>query len=200
MKALKFFVDPLAAAMAVFWLFVAMPIFSVGLIYGTLIYDKNGIETIIDVLIVAVFYLLDIALYAVSIYCFPQWFSTVKLTPENIIYKTSFHKELAFSYRHFRNVKIASYSHIYGRRYFLVLSSLYLSPSVLMNINQLRCDENTIKIKISKQKCNKLCKILPPVVGQKLNDFCNNKKTDILFDVDKEQKKYYRVQRKKRKK
>ena len=199
MKKMKFFVDPLAAAMAGVWLFVAMPVFSAALIYGTLIYDKNGIETIVDVLICAVFYLIDIALYAVSIYCFPQWFATIELTKENIIYKTPFHKSQTFSYRYFRNAKIASYNHIYSRRYFLVLSSRALIPSMLMNVNQLRCDEKTIKIKISKQKCDKLYEVLPPDVSQKLKDFYNDKKTDILFDVDKERRKYNRAQRTKRK-
>ena len=97
MKTKKYFCDPLAAAMASVWLFIAMPFCSAALIYGTLIYENNGIETILDVFIVIIFYLLDIALYVISIYCVSQWYASVKLKTTGIIYIIPFRKKKEIS-------------------------------------------------------------------------------------------------------
>lgn len=200
MKTIRMFCDPLATAMATVWLCIAMPFCSVALIYGTLIYEKNGIDTIFDVIVVVIFYLLDIVLYIISIYCVPQWFASVKLTTEGIIYLIPFRKKEKIAYERFKYVKIAYYTHIFKKRHFLVLSQNYILPSILININQLKCNNTVVKLKISNKNYRALCRVLPKNVKNELELFYNNNRTDIAFDIEAETKKTLRLGKGKRKK
>ncbi len=199
MKKIKVFCDPLATAMASVWLFIAMPFCSAALIYGTLIYEKNGIETVFDVIIVVIFYLLDIITYAISIYCLPQWFASVKLTNEGIIYQIPFRKKEKMEYDQFNYVKIAYYTHIFKKRYFLVMSKKHIPASVLCNINQLKPDETVVKVSLSKRNYSLLYRVLPDNIKNELKLFYDGCKTDIAFDIDAETKRIHRSEKRKRK-
>ncbi len=199
MKTIKIFCDPLAAAMASVWLFIAMPFCSAALIYGTLFYEKNGIETALDVFIVVVFYLLDIGLYVISIYCAQQWFESVKLTTAGIIYSVPFRKKKIFAYDHYKYVKIAYYTHIYQKRHFLVLSKNPIPASMLCKINRLRSSDTVVKLHVSKKNYRALCRVLPDNITNELKAFYNNGQTDIAFDIDKETKKALKLKKRKHK-
>ncbi len=199
-KAIKVFCDPLATAMASAWLFIAMPFCSAAFIYGAFIYESNGIETVSDVIIVAIIGLVFVATYAASIYCLPQWFASVKLTASGIIYHTPFHKEKETAYDRFNYVKVAYYTHIYKKRYFLVMSRKFIPSSDLCNINHIKSDEKVVKVSLSKRNYRLLCRVLPDSIKNDLELFFNDGKTDIAFDIEAEEKRIHRSERRKRKK
>ena len=199
MKTKKYFCDPLAAAMASVWLFIAMPFCSAALIYGTLIYENNGIETILDVFIVIIFYLLDIALYVISIYCVSQWYASVKLTTTGIIYIIPFRKKKEIAYEYFKYVKIAYYTHIFKKRHFLVMSQKYILSSDLCNINQLKSDNTIVKLNLSNKNYRSLCRVLPDNITKELESFFNNCQTNIAFDIAAEKTKALKLITRKRK-
>jgi hypothetical protein len=89
--------------------------------------------------------------------------------------------------------------HIYQKRFFLVLSRSYITPSQLMNVNQLRCDDTLIKIKITKRRYRTLVKILPDGIKENLVSAWNGELGEDDFNIEAEIKRQHRKQKQKKK-
>ena len=199
MKRIKLFCDPMVAAMGGIWAGFMMPGFLILTIY-TLYFDPDAFGTLFDKIVVGLlFYMLEAVLCVIIIKCAPIWFAYVKIHSRGIVLGAPFSKKIKFSYNDFRYVKIAYYVHIYQKRFFLVLSRSYITPSQLMNVNQLRCDDTLIKIKITKRRYRTLVKILPDGIKENLVSAWNGELGEDDFNIEAEIKRQHRKQKQKKK-
>ncbi|MBQ8431910.1 MAG: hypothetical protein IJX28_03405 [Clostridia bacterium] len=138
----------------------------------------------------------------ISVKCVPQWFGYIKINAQGITWCAPFSKKIDFLYDDFTFVRIAYYTHIYKKRFFLVLSRRYLSPNQLINVNQLRSSETFVKIKITQRRFRVLSEILPNTISHSLIGAWNGDFSKGSFNIEAEMKKQAqrRRQRKKRKK
>lgn len=200
MKKIKLFCDPMVAAMGSIWAFLFTPLYFIIIIDTLYFYENNGIDTIFNAICASLIcYIPGIALCVITIKCASIWFAYVKIHSQGIVLGAPLSKKIKFSYNDFRYVKIAYYVHIYQKRFFLVLSRSYITPSQLMNVNQLRCDDTLIKIKITKRRYRTLVKILPDGIKENLVSAWNGELGEDDFNIEAEIKRQHRKQKQKKK-
>ncbi len=196
MKVKRLFCDPMIAAGACGAYFLSVPL-SFFIVWDIFFYDTSWKRSIGDTICVIIVLLIVFGWFAILTYCSTSFFASVKLTEKCVIYKCPFHRKKIIEYDHFKFVKIASYMHIHTRRYFLVISQKTISPSVMIHINQIKCSDKCIKIKLSNRNYRILCYVLPDNIKQQLQCLNNDALKDVVFDIDREKK---RMQKKAKKK
>lgn len=204
MKRIRLFCDPMLVTMANIWWFLIIPFCTTIFIEGFFFSESSNLDTASDIVISALLCLLPVSCYLIFPKAASIQYSYVVITPTGIIMVSPFKEKATYSYKDFKSIKIAYYRHLYENRYFLVLSRGFISMHDLTHINQLKCSDSVVKIKITKRRYRILCEILPEYIKNQVvsamenSDFCVN--IDIERTNQQRQKMIKRKKEKRRKK
>lgn len=201
MKRIRLFCDPMLVTMANIWWFLIIPFCTTIFIEGFFFSESSNLDTASDIVISALLCLLPVSCYLIFPKAASIQYSYVVITPTGIIMVSPFKEKATYSYKDFKSIKIAYYRHLYEKRYFLVLSRGFISMRDLTHINQLKCSDSVVKIKITKRRYRILCEILPEYIKNQVVSAMEN--SDFCVNIDTErtnQERQKMIKRKKKKK
>lgn len=176
MKRIKMFCDPLAASIGISFA-LSYSLAGVFLIFMCF-YLKPPLWFII--FLIGCYSVLIIA----SFKAIPQAVSFVELDSEGVRLNALLKKTYKIPYVKFKFFKIVYYTHIYKKRYFVVMGRLPISMSDLAHANKLQNSEDLIKIKLTKKSYNRLCQILPEWHKNQLENVLEGSKSEVAFDAE----------------
>jgi hypothetical protein len=134
--------------------------------------------------IVFIYFLLPVILLVIDIWCIPQWYSFIELDSEGMQLNTIYRKKNKIPYRNLSYFQIASYRHVYRKRFFLLLGVRGVSLEMLTNINRVQNSETLVKIKLSPRTNKMLLNILPDVQKEKLKYALQVGLPKVAFDTN----------------
>ena len=110
--------------------------------------------------------ILAVCVLLVFIVTLPKFLTIIEFNNQEIIVKTPFKTKTKISYSSYKYMFLAYYRQgkQHGLSYFrlfLVVSQKWISNAELTHINTVENNEQTIKIKLSKNRCKKLFHIFP---------------------------------------
>ena len=122
-----------------------------------------------------IFVVMAIAVVIVWLMCSPQWYSYIRLTNENVEFKSAFSQKKIISYRYYKNIYVAHYTHrgIFPFGYkvkFVVLSQVKMNELQLRNINMIKPSISTIIIKYNTKNLAFLKQNLPNYLWLKIQN------------------------------
>lgn len=106
------------------------------------------------------FIFLGVAMIGAGLLCMPRWLEIITFENDVIKFKSAFHKEIIKLSINYQFVYLAYYSHIGLPIKFIVISQRKLTKNELENINQIKSNEQIIKIRYSKKTISKLQQVL----------------------------------------
>ena len=107
-------------------------------------------------------------------------FSNVVFSEDNIAFKSLFHKTITYNYEQYRYIYRGQYFHgnIFGQGIlveFIIFSQNSISTNDLYSANRIANSAETIKIRFSFKRYEKLCAIVPVSMRVKLDKMFNSK-------------------------
>ncbi len=93
--------------------------------------------------------------------CSPRYFAYIILKDDHIEFGTAFSKKKVVNYSSYGNIYIANYTHLFLKKYFIVLSQIDISMYELTHINQILPSNRIIKVSYNKKVAEQLLSVLP---------------------------------------
>ena len=122
-----------------------------------------------DIVYISIFcILLTLLLFTLFFIFFPRWFAYIEIDKEGIRLCNGFKKGKKNVYEVYKHIQIASYNHIYQKRYFIVLSKFALLDNQIEHINDVEITPSIIKLKLNEKTYKALCELLPEKLSVKL--------------------------------
>ncbi len=119
-------------------------------------------------LIVVICTVLTLIMTFIAIVKFSQCFAYIEIDKEGIRLCNGFKKGKKNVYEVYKHIQIASYNHIYQKRYFIVLSKFALLDNQIEHINDVEITPSIIKLKLNEKTYKALCELLPEKLSFKL--------------------------------
>ena len=198
MRKIRLFCDPMLVTMANVWWFLIIPFCTTIFIEAFFFSENSNLDTALDLVLAVLICLIPISCYLIFPKAASVQYSYVVITPIGINMVSPFKEKATYSYKDFKSIKIAYYTHLYEKRYFLVLSRDFISMRDLTHINQLRCSDRVVKIKITKRRYRILCEILPEYIKNQVVSAMEN--SDFCVNIDVERTKQQRQEMRNRNK
>jgi len=108
----------------------------------------------------------------------------VELDSEGIRLCSVFKKYPKIPYEQFGYFQIAYYYHYSQKRVYVVMGRFGVPPEKLARINQVKCSENLVKIKLSKKTYRILNEFLPELQRAKMERAMNGDLDGVAFDTE----------------